>query len=202
MRNTFLFKALLGLVVTLALTGQRASAQRFSVSTNAVDWMAIGTINAEAGVAFQRHFSAFAGARVNPWTFRQSQPDDRFDDPLGDEERQFQDKKQAYYAGVRYWPWYIYSGWWFGLKGQYMEYDRGGFIVHQREAGDAWGAGLAAGYTYMLNEYFNIDFGAGVWGGQTNYGTYRCTNCGQPMETGKKWFVLPDYVSVSLMFIF
>ena len=201
MFKSFHIRALCLLTVSL-LFCLKASAQQFSVSTNVVDWVAVGTVNAEGGVALQRHFSAFAGFRINPWVFRSGNPEDRFEDPLGDEERQFQDKKQAYYAGVRYWPWYIFSGWWVGMRGQYMEYDRGGFIVHEREAGDAWGIGLSGGYSYMLNENFNIDFGMGFWGGQTNYGTYRCTNCGQPVENGKKWFVLPDYIAVSLMYIF
>ena len=162
----------------------------------------LGTINAEAGVAVGRNFSVHAGVRYNPWTFRAGDPDDRVTDPIGDDEKQFQNRKQAYDLTLRYWPWYIYSGWWFGLKAQYMEYDYGGFITHPREAGDDYGVGVSAGYTYMLNEHWNLEFGAGIWGGYKKYGSYRCTNCGQPTGGGEKVFILPDDVKVSLMFVF
>lgn len=180
-----------------------AGAQQFSVSTNAVDWANFVTLNAEAGMAVARHISVHGGVRVNPWVYRPGDPEVRFVDATGEDERQFQNKKQAYSLGVRYWPWYVFSGIWFSARGQYMEYDRGGvFGIHEREAGDSWGLGLGVGYTYMLHENWNLDFGAGVWGGYTRYGTYRCTNCGQPTGTGDKGFILPDFISLSVMYIF
>ncbi len=179
------------------------SAQQFSVETNALDWANYITINAEGGIAVGRHISLHGGVRINPWVFAPGDPEIRFTDPMATEERQAQNKKQAYNLGVRYWPWYIFSGFWFSAKGQYMEYDHGNvYGKREREAGDAWGVGLGAGYTYMLHENWNIDIGLGAWAGLTNYGRYRCTNCGQPVESGKKGFFLPDFFSVSLMYIF
>lgn len=179
-----------------------ASAQRYSVSTNAVEWANFATMNLEAGIAVGQHFSIHAGTRINPWVWRPSPAEDRFVDPIGDSEKQFQSKQQTYNIGLRYWPWYVYSGWWAYLRGQYSEYDYGGLITHPREAGDAYGVGLGAGFTYMLHENWNIEFGVGVWGGYKKYGTYRCTNCGQPMESGEKFFFLPDDVLISIIYIF
>lgn len=180
----------------------RADAQQMSISTNAVEWLNLGTVNGEFGVSIAQHFSIHAGARYNNWSFRKGSPEDRFSDPLGEGERQFQNLKQAYSLSVRYWPWYVYSGWWFYLRGQYMEYNRGGIFNHTSEEGDAYGAGIGAGYTYMLNKHFNLDFGAGLWGGQKNYRLYRCTNCGSVMDEGKKLFFLPDDVFVSIIYVF
>lgn len=177
-------------------------AQKVSLSTNLVDWADLGTINGEVGVSVARHFTIHAGARYNNWTFRPGQPEDRFEDPYGDTERQFENRKQSYSLTIRYWPWYVYSGWWFYVKGQYMEYNRGGLINHTAEEGDAFGGGLGFGYTYMLSKNWNIDFGAGAWAGSTTYSKYRCTNCGSLMEEGRKFFILPDTVILSLSYIF
>lgn len=186
----------------LTLLTLQANAQRISVATNAVEWANLGTVNAEAGVAVSKHFSVHAGFRYNPWTFNQSDPLARFEDPLGERESQFQNRKQAYELSLRYWPWYVYSGWWFSLKGQYMEYDRGGIFTRPREAGDSYGAGLMAGYSYILHKNWNIEFGIGAWGGYNSYGSYRCTNCGQPVAEGTRFFFMPDDVKVSLVLIF
>lgn len=178
------------------------SAQRFSVGTNAVDWADLGTVNLELGAAVGQHFSIHPSFRYNPWTFRKGDPQDRFEDPVGDGEKQFENRKQAYALSLRYWPWYVYSGWWFYLRGQYMEYNRGGLIHHTAEEADAYGAGLGVGYTHMIHKNWNIEFGLGVWGGMRDYKTYRCTNCGTIIDQGKKPFILPDDVFVSLVYIF
>lgn len=195
-------KSLLAAVSLLLVSVISCGAQKVSFSTNAVEWANLGTVNAEAGVSAGRHVSFHAGFRYNPWTFRAGDPLERYDDPLGEDEAQFQNRKQAYDLSVRWWPWYAYSGWWLSLKGQYMEYDRGGFITHPREAGDAFGGGFSFGYSYLLAKHLNLDFGLGLWGGYVKYGKYRCTNCGQKVEEGDRYFVLPDDVKLSLVMVF
>ncbi len=105
-------------------------------------------------------------------------------------------------AGIRWWPWHIYSGWWLGARGQWMEYNRGGIFSRSTEEGEAVGAGLSAGYTRMLHRNWNIEFGLGVWGGTTRYTTYACPSCGTVTDGGKKAFILPDDLMVSLIYIF
>lgn len=179
-----------------------ASAQRYSVSTNAVEWLNLGTINAEAGVAVSQHFSVHAGMRYNNWSFRQGDPAVRYTDLEGEGEQQFENRKQSYDLKLRWWPWHIYSGWSGYVKAQYMEYNRGGFITHPSEEGDALGGGVGGSYTYMLNKNWNIEFGAGIWGGWTKYTSYRCTNCGQKTGEGEKLFLLPDDVMLSFIYVF
>ena len=43
-----------------------ATAQQWSVGTNAVDWLNFGTLNVEASAAVAQHISVNASARYNP----------------------------------------------------------------------------------------------------------------------------------------
>ena len=178
-------------IVLFILAAAPATAQQFSVGTNVADWISLGTMNAYASVATGRHVSVGAEARVNPWTFNSR-----------DSEAQLQNRHQTYSAGLRWWPWYVYSGWWLGLSGQYQEYNRGGIFSRLTEEGDAFGAALSGGYTVMLHEHLNLDVGAAGWTGMTTYTVYDCPRCGRISESGRKWFVLPSEVYLSLIWIF
>ena len=166
-----------------------ASAQKWSIGTNAVEWLNLGTVNAEGSVAAGRHASVGVGFRYNPWTF-------------GGEEKQLQNKQRSAYVYGRWWPWFIYSGWWLQGKGQYSEYNQGGIFSRETEEGDAYGAGIAAGYTLMLHRQLNIEFAAGIWGGYKTYTVYACPTCGRIVDSGAKAFILPDNIAVSLLYIF
>ena len=171
-------KRLLLLALLLPLSAQ---AQRYSVGTNAVDWMTLGTLNAEASAAVARHLSIHAGAELNPWTFH-----------AGDPDRQMQLRQNSYWAGTRWWPWYVYSGWWAGADFRYTVYNGGGIRQREAEEGDAFGMGIWGGYAVMLSDRWNLDLGAGFWGGWTRYKTYACPLCGHKLEEGQKPFILPD----------
>lgn len=166
-------------------------AQNWSVSTNLVDYVSLGTLNAEGGVGVGRRVTLQASARVNPWTFHKGDPDS-----------QMQNRHQTYAAGIRYWPWHIYSGWWISGMAQYQEYNRGGIISQRTEEGDAFGMALGAGYALMLHENLNLDFGLVVWGGQKTYITYACPSCGRITGKGSRWFILPNEIRVALQYIF
>lgn len=167
-----------------------ALAQRWSVGSNVVDWFNLGTLNVESSVALARHCSFNAGVRFNPWTFNH-----------GDESRQFENRKRCCYAGVRYWPWHIYSGWWTALQLQYQEYNRAGIFNCRPEEGDAWGVALSAGYTLMVHKSVNIEFGVGAWTGSTTYTAYSCPYCGDVLEQGTRFFFWPNNLMVSLVYI-
>ena len=168
-----------------------AKAQQWSVGTNAIDWLNFGAMNMEASAAVAQHLSINASVRYNPWTFNGSSP-----------QTQMQNRELTARAGIRWWPWHIYSGWWFGAAGQYQEYNRGGIISQKTEEGDAFGLSLSAGYTLMLHKWVNLEFGAGVWGGQKAYTTFACPKCGKIEDSGRKWFVMPNDLIVALVFIF
>ena len=179
------------LAVLLLAATSPSFAQRFSVGTNVADWLSLGTMNASASAAVARHVTLNAEARVNPWTFN-----------TNDAETQLQNRHQTYAIGARWWPWYVYSGWWLGAAAQYQEYNRGGIFSRSTEEGDAFGAVVSGGYTLMLHESLNLDLGAAAWAGQTAYTVYDCPRCGRISDSGKKVFVLPSEVYISLVWIF
>ncbi len=186
-RNLFLVFAL-----TLAFLPRNAYAQKASVSFNAGDVLLLGTIGVEANYGFAQKWSVNAGMRYNPWTFNK-----------GDAERQTQLRHQTYSAGLRYWPWYIYSSWFFGLKAQYQEYSFGGFGGKlPTEEGDAYGAGIEFGYSYLVSDHFNMMFGLGAWGGVANYRRYSCPVCGRPLGDGRKLFLWPNELIISFNYVF
>lgn len=181
------------IIITLLLIALPifCSAQDWSVSTNAMDYVSLGTLNAEVSMATGRHISINASARINPWTFHK-----------GDPSKQMQNRQQTYAVGVRYWPWHIYSGWWMSGMAQYQEYNRGGIISATTEEGDAYGLSIGAGYSLMLHEHWNLDFGLSLWGGQKTFVTYACPSCGKITDKGAKWFFLPNDLRVSIAYIF
>lgn len=174
-----------------ALSIHDASAQKIAVGTNAVDYVNLGTINLDAGISVSQHWSVHAGFKYNPWRFKQGTPD------------AFQNSKRTFYVGPRFWFWHVYSGWWVSAVGQYQEYNHGGWLFGDTaEEGDAWGMGLSAGYTLMLNSWFNLEFALGAWGGYTTYTSYECAECGRIVEQGFKYFIMPNTVNVSAVFVF
>lgn len=63
------------LTAVLAVFGiERASAQKFSVSTDLLGYACLGTFNAEVSYSVSRYWSVTAGARYNPFTFRKGNP--------------------------------------------------------------------------------------------------------------------------------
>ena len=188
------------LISSLFLFAAAASAQTWAVAVNAADAIDLGTIGLEGSAAVGQHWSIHAGAKVNPWTFSKHNTwNGLFSEPDPDQK---QDRKQVYAIGARWWPWNVYSGWWVGAKAQYQEYNHGGIITKTAEEGDAFGAALAGGYSLMLKEHWNLDFGLGVWGGWTLYRKFEYPENGKIIEEGHKWFFLPNEVILSLVYIF
>lgn len=185
-----IFKRLIVAAVVIAATSFTASAQRFSVGTNGIDWLTFGTINLEAGVAVAQHWSLHVGGELNPWTFVK-----------GNKEKQFEVRQMSYWGGVRWWPWHVYSGWWAGVDGRYSMYNIGGVIKRTTEEGEAYGGGLYGGYSIMLSDMWNLDLGFGVWGGYKKYTTYACPVCGVITDKGGKAFIMPDArIAIQLIF--
>ena len=178
-------------VALLFAAARPLSAQQVSLATNAVEYFNLGALNGEVAVSIGTHLSLAAGAAYNPWNY-------------GSEENGYlQNRQRNFSVGMRYWPWHTYSGWWVALKGQYREYNRGGFFGNpQSEEGDAWGSGLSVGYALMLSRHLNLDFGLGAWAGTTAYTTYACPRCGRILESGVKWFAKPDEMIASIVYLF
>ena len=166
-----------------------ANAQQWALQTNLVDYANFGTLNIEGAVAFDQHWSAVATAKLNPFLFKYK------GEPVSA-------RQQVLAAGVRWWPWHVYSGWWAGTDGTYLMYNAGGlFRQKETEEGDAVAGRILGGYSLMLSENWNLDIGLGLMGGWKQYTRYACPSCGAVTDQGKKGFVLPD-ARVALQLIF
>lgn len=170
-----------------------AQAQKWAVSTNALTWLNIGTINAEGSVSVDKHLTVHAGFTANPWKMNTS--------------TYVELKNQQYggYAGVRYWPVYAYMDWWIGAKLQYKNFEEAGLLTRNLLKGDALGAGLSGGYSFLISDHVNLDFGLGIWGGRlVTYKKYKGAEEieDQIEDKGPRNFIFLDNVMVSLVYIF
>lgn len=185
------------LILTVIFPSFRTAAQesrktQVALSTDLVDWANFGTVNLEAGVSLHQHFSVHAGAKYNPWNFKTRN--------LG---LALYNKQTTAYAGFRYWPWYVLSGWWVGAQAQYTDYAETGVWRHALDTGKAIGGGVSFGYTLMLHENLNLEFGAGVWAGRRfEHTLYCCPDCMKVRESGPGNFVALNDISISLMYVF
>lgn len=173
----------------ITICGHIVHAQELALSTNFVDYASLGTINLEASLGLAQHWSINAGVKYNPFTYETSS-------------ESFRLKQRSLNAGARFWPWHVFSGWWFsGLVG-YQEYNEGGLFIKNIQEGDRFGAGLGVGYTHMLNAHLNLDIGAGFWSGYDIYTRYSCAYCGKVLDQGGKFFLLPSNILLALTYIF
>lgn len=162
-------------VCGLLFMGGTASAQKYSIQTNVVDWAAFFTINVEGGLSVSQHFTLNAGLRYNPW---------KLELPDG---REFKLQQKSFYAGFRYWPWHTNSGLWISASGQFRSYSESGLWRGLREGDSGFGPCLGAGYTFMLNESLNLELGAGGW---------------VPFYRAQGLKIHPDFLSVSFVYVF
>ena len=194
MKNAFKYILTYVIITLLFVCLPNASrAQRWAVSTNALQWAALGSINAEGGYSISQNFSLSAGVAVNPWLVNS---------PTFVKMR---NNQYGGYVGVKYWPWHVYSEWWIGVKAQYKKFEQTGILSSNLVTGDAIGGGLSAGYSFMLGNHFNLDLGAGVWGGKVlNYKKYKDEYKidTQIIEDGSRGFVFLDNLILSLIYIF
>lgn len=187
----------LAAAAALAFAGaSRADAQAkkgiFALSTNIPDYIALGTMNLRADVAVHQHWSIEGTFKYNPWTFRAN----------GDPENQMQNRNITWSLGPRYWFWNYYAGWFIQAQAQYQQYNRGGIWDKYVTEADAFGGGVALGYTYLISGHWNIEFGLGVWAGVESYNQYNCPRCGRTVDSGTRFFVMPNDILVSIVYIF
>ncbi|MBR1705301.1 MAG: DUF3575 domain-containing protein [Bacteroidales bacterium] len=177
------------LAAALIFVGTVCSAQQFAVGTNVLDYADLGTLNIEGSASVARRWTLVAAARYNPFLYQA-------------EEGPVSARQQVYAAGVRYWPWHVYSGWWLGTVLQYQEYNRGGIRSPETDEGDRYGAGFSVGFSYMLHPHVNLEAGLGFWGGYDRYVTYSCPVCGLTRAAGERFFLLPNDLKLALLYVF
>ena len=188
--HTFLRKALMAVILTVGLS-TAASAQKVALSTNFVDWANYGTLNLDAGMSVSRHFTLFAGCKFNPWEFQTKSG------------MPVMNIQTTAYLGTRYWPFYTYTGWWFGARARFTDYAQTGVLRPKYFLGTSIGAGLSAGYSWRLTKHLNLDLGAGFWGGRhLKYEQYRTISNMILEDKGPRNFISVDDISLALVYVF
>lgn len=191
-KNTNIYRCMATALVLMCIS-HAAQAHRWGVSTNVLSWANLGTINAEGAVSMSQHFTLNAGCAVNPW---------KSNTPTNVE---LMNRQYGGYIGAKYWPWHVYSEWWIGAKIQYKNFEQVGLLSSNFTKGQALGAGISAGYSFMISSHFNFDIGLGIWGGQLiEYKKYKGkTDVGTKLlEDGPKGFIFLDNVIASFVYIF
>ena len=90
-------------------------------------------------------------------------------------------------------------GFWLLFKGFTLI---GGLFSRSTYEGDAYGLTVGAGYALMLAARWNIDFGAGIMVGYTDYIKYDCPVCGKITGAKRGFIVAPDNLQIQLSYLF
>lgn len=190
MRRKLIYTLLVPLFFVLAPT--QTSAQKWAIELNTLSLADFGTISPEIGVAVSAHFTLHVGGKLNFWTFYNN-----------DKSLKIQDQHKIGYIGFRYWPWYVFSGWWFSGKLEYLDYLSTGIWRPAVEKGRGVGGGMGFGFTKLISEHFNIDFGIGGIGGYLfQYSLNNSQTRFSIRDEGPRPFIYPDMILIGLMYIF
>ena len=188
-QKNFAMKKINTLLAAMAalLCSTTAQAQNMYVSTNLLDYLNLGTINCEFGLNPLPKWSFYARGRYNPFTFNI--------DGIK------QNRVAGLSAGARYWFWYTNSGWFLNshLGGSF--YNTGGVYDQYAYEGIAGSITFGGGYSLMLSDRWNLDFGMGVQGGYTSFTKYACPKCGKVIGDERKIFVAPSNLLVQLTMV-
>ena len=181
------------IIVDENVTLQATSTTGNGIKVNDGLWINNGTINADFGISVAQHWSIHAAGRSNPWTFHYTADGERY-----------RDIQYVASLGARWWAWYVYSGWWAGAKVQWANFMGKNILSNKLQDGrNATGLGLQGGYTLMLSKHLNLDFGLGVWGGALfRHEVYDAEAQTTRTYGGTAWFIAPDSISISLMYVF
>ena len=185
--NKVCIRVVVAVVILAAST--RLFGQNYSISTNAADWLALGTINVQGSMPVSRHISLRGGAAYNPFTF-------------GSGEKQKYFRRFELSFGARYWPWFVNSGWYLYGYSDWAKYAWGGIFTEKVYEGYAYGAKLGGGYALMLQKGINLEMGMGSFVGLTSYTKYSCPKCGHKEGKKEKFVVAPAGLLLGISFVF
>ena len=167
-----------------------AYSQKIAISTDAIGYINLLTLNGEIDISLDKNWSVCASGKYNPFTYNKNK----------EASKQFQNRQACMALGVKYWPWFIYSGWYYESKIQYKEYNKSHAFSHGSYEGNALGLGINIGYALLVSKHFNMEFGLGIWAGNNNYTKYACPRCGEVLDKGTKTFITPNEVLLSLVY--
>lgn len=156
--------------------------QRHSVSTNGISWGTL-SLNAEYSARIGNKQSVHVPFSWNPWTFDGN-------------------KKMKHFTVSpqwRYWTREAYLGHFLGVNLIGSRYNVS--LKKYRFEGWAYGAGASWGYAWLLNKRLNLEVQAGIGVVRTDYKRLDCGTCGDYLSKESKWFLMPNRLAISLVYV-
>lgn len=114
----------------------------------------------------------------------------------------------------RYWTCERFNGWFLGAHAHGGMINIGGidlhhFILdsgakdmkHYRYEGYFYGAGVSAGYHWVLGKRFNLEASLGLGFARIHYDKFRCKSCGEKIGKGNATYLGPTKVALSLVYV-
>lgn len=111
---------------------------------------------------------------------------------------------------LRYWTCQAFGGHFLGVHAIYGWYNVSGLklpfgllpgLRDARYEGSLAGAGLSYGYQLLLSPRWSIEASLGVGMVHSSYERFRCFRCGEQTGSGRKNYVGPTKVAVSLVYL-
>ena len=165
------------------LCSTQVRAQFYSLSTN-IPVLAATTLNMELSMTLDRKYSMHLPVYYNPFVFSDNKKLQNF----------------TVLPGIRSWVLESYNGGFFGTNAIGSKYH---FTWQDRRyEGQAYGAGISAGYAWMLSRRWNLEVEAGIGLIWADYRLYPCEKCGQKIQDEHRWYVIPNKLALSMVYLF
>ena len=180
----------------LALAAMPAKAEeaqpatyKWAVGTDAVQWAALGCINASVEYAPGRHWGFNAGMRYNPFTYRRGA------------ENQMQMRQATPVLGIKFWCDTTFCGWFMEGKILASVYSVANVCGSGCFDGQAIAAGVGAGWCKSMSDRWRLCIGAGILAALRDNTYYMGPVCGR-ISGRKRGPVLRPDLSVSINYLF
>lgn len=188
-------KKLIILTAVMAMVAIPASAQKVAIKNNLAATATLSP-NIAVEVGFAKRFSVDLYGSWNPFIINET--------------TSTQFRHLLIQPEFRLWTCESFNGLFFGAHGFYGQYNINNINFYPirpemkdfRWQGDIYGAGFTVGYQWILGKRWNFE--AAVGGGLivSEWEKWDCTNCSDPLDTGKISGIMPTRVSLAVVFFF
>lgn len=203
MCNRRIWSVLILAIATMLATASQA--QHFAIKTNLLyDALTTPNLGVEVGLGRKTTAQVFYG--INPWEYKHN----------GEVKEA---KHWVVMPEVRWWTCSKMNGWFIGVHGMAGQFnaadikvpvpgmffkglDVGKTVRDTRVEGKYAGAGITAGYQWILSRHWNLEAEVGAGYDRVWYDNYFCSSCSIKKETGHSNYVGLTKAGICLMYVF
>lgn len=170
-------------LLLLLICYSAVKAQSVGIKTNALYW-ATSTINLGVEVALAPKITMELGGVYNPFEFHDNR----------------KIKGWGVQPELRWWTCSKFAGHFFGIHGQFAEYNAG--LEKYRYDGNVVGMGLSYGYDWVIGKRWNLEATVGLGYNYMVYNRYGRTKCGNFVDKQYKNYWGPTKLGLSFIYLF